>query len=299
MLASRRIAAVLAVLCAVSLAGCGKNPGPRPLPEQGNTYVALGDSFTAVAGTGPFTDPKFCLRSTDNYPHLVAEKLHLKPFADDSCGGAAPHDLTQAQLVTGEGGRGTNQPQLNAVSEDTTLVTVGIGLNESVGNRTTIAFLLTDICRPKHVDEKCQAYQRLGAKVWTDAIDQLGDDIATSLGQIHERAPKARIVLVGYPRVVPDTGSCAAVPLPGLALNRLRTTMMQVNVKFKAVAAAAGADYVDMYAASKGHDACSAQPWVNGEKANSKAFRYHPYKSYHRAVAAQIVALLKTKKPQA
>src|SRR5699024_12402601 len=47
-------------------------------------------------------------------------------------------------------------------------------------------------------------------------------------------------------------------------------------------------DYVDMYAASKGHDACSSEPWVNGAAIKSGAMSYHPFRSGMRAIAHTI-----------
>jgi len=299
-LPSRSLALALAAVCAVTLAGCGKKQPVEP-PHQGASFVALGDSFTAVAGTGPFTDPTFCARSTHDYPRLVAEKMHLTSFADVSCGGASPLNLTQAQVVSGVNGTGTNQPQLDALSTDTTLVTVGIGLN-ATANGIPISYLATELCGPKNVnDTKCTAYQQVADSDWAGVIDDMGDQVADGIKKIRQRAPDARIVLVGYPRVLPDQGACTKqVPLPGLALKRLRTTLRLTDHVLRKAAADEDADYIDMYTASAGHDACSADPWVNGYRdVKGKAYAYHPFASYHRAVAEKIVALLRTKKPQA
>jgi len=294
---SRTLALALAAACAVTLAGCGKQPAPGPEPDSDNYYVALGDSFTAVAGTGPFTDPAFCRRGTQDYPQLVATELHLTPFADVSCGGAAPENLTQAQVVTG---KGTNQPQLGAISPGTKVVTLGMGLNESL-NGTPISYVLTQLCLPKNVnDAGCQAYLAASDADWKKVIDAVGARLTESLRQIRERAPQARILVVGYPRLLPDHGGCAKqVPLPPGALTRIRTTLKLIDQKYRSVSAKANVEYVDMYAASRGHDVCSADPWVNGYRdRKGKAFAFHPFTSYHRAVAAAIVALLK-QKPQA
>ena len=137
------------------------------------------------------------------------------------------------------------------------------------------------------------------AKRWAKVIEALGGKVEKSLDQVRQQAPDARIVFVGYPRVLPETGPCAKVDLPPVAFARLRTTMRLVNETLKSVAAKANVEYIDMYTASAGHDACSADPWVNGSKPTKAASAYHPFEAYHQAVAAKIVALLKTKKPQA
>ena len=296
MIPSRVLVAVVVSACALTLAGCGKKPVDPPIVES-TAYVALGDSFTAVAGTGPYSD-KVCRRSEDDYPALVAKAVNLASFEDVSCGGAAPGDLTGTQRI---GTEGTNQAQLDAVSEDTKLVTMGIGLNERL-NGQPIAAVLLQICLPENEDsEACKAYLQVSDSKWAEVIDQVGEQITSSLARIREQAPEARIVLVGYPRLLPDSGGCAKqLPLPTVALNRIRTTLRLTNETLKAVAKEAKADYVDIYTPSKGHDLCSADPWVNGKKTiKGKAEAFHPYKAYHRAVAAKIVALLKTKEPQA
>jgi hypothetical protein len=67
-----------------------------------------------------------------------------------------------------------------------------------------------------------------------------------------------------------------------------------VNRDGKPATAAAGADYVDTYSLSKGHDVCSDDPWVNGhEEVPGEAAALHPFAAYHRAVADAIVTLLK------
>ena len=47
-----------------------------------------------------------------------------------------------------------------------------------------------------------------------------------------------------------------------------------------------GADLVDLYAASAGHDICAADPWVNGHRAEpGTALAYHPLAVEQQAVA--------------
>ena len=59
-------------------------------------------------------------------------------------------------------------------------------------------------------------------------------------------------------------------------------------------AAGVGADYVDTYALSKGHDVCSDDPWLNGAVDKpGQAVALHPFEAFHQAVAAAILRLLK------
>ena len=49
-----------------------------------------------------------------------------------------------------------------------------------------------------------------------------------------------------------------------------------------------------MYAASAGHDICSAHPWVNGAVTDrTRALAYHPLAAGMRADAAAVLATLR------
>ena len=58
-------------------------------------------------------------------------------------------------------------------------------------------------------------------------------------------------------------------------------------------ASATGSTYIDVWKASRGHDICSSDPWVNGSVTNRhKALAYHPFASGMRADAAAVLAAL-------
>src|SRR6266508_6629205 len=89
---------------AVALAGALVGlllPGTADARKPPQSYVALGDSYTA----GPVipvqqNDPAGCLRSDHNYPHLVASALGISDFKDARCSGAETSDMTASQGVT-------------------------------------------------------------------------------------------------------------------------------------------------------------------------------------------------------
>ena len=77
---------------------------PWPVSTQTTTssepmrYVALGDSYTS----GPLIpfqrlDRIGCLRSTNNYPSVVARRLGHTVLTDVSCAGADTTDVTRPQ----------------------------------------------------------------------------------------------------------------------------------------------------------------------------------------------------------
>src|SRR4051812_44232380 len=97
-------------------------PAPARADEAVH-YVALGDS----AAAGPLIPhrhgPVRCLRSDHNYPSWVARALHVADFTDVSCSGATIANLT--------GPQGGLPPQADALSAETTLVTLTIGANSA------------------------------------------------------------------------------------------------------------------------------------------------------------------------
>jgi len=286
---ARAGAGLLLVLALLGLAACGTAGNPHP--KNLDTYVAMGDSYTALAGTGPYSDTG-CRRTTTDYPELVAKALDVANFTNASCGGATSADLTQDQTLKNP--PGSRPPQMAELSKETKLVTLGIGLNNGA---SPMSYLLLYVCLPVNgiTLPQCSQYLKVPQSSVVAAIRTIAGEVKDNLKTIRKAAPNARIVLVGYPRVLADDRDCpTALPLPEAAATRLREAMKLVNQYLAATAKKAKVDYIDMYRASQGHELCSNEPWVAGEaNVPGKALQFHPYDAYHQAVADKIVALLK------
>lgn len=251
--------------------------------SDGPTYVALGDSYTTGGEIGDTAG--YCLRSDVDYPALVAAKLKIGYFQDASCGGATTADLTQEQSGRG----GSNAPQVEQLSAATTLVTLGIGLNDD-GFATEIGY--TCLKSGGKVTPACKSYLATPESAQTAKVRQIAADVRAAIKTIEKSAPNAKIVLVGYPRMLPENRTCAnRYDLDARAADRLRQILAEVNVAWRGVADATGATYVDTYKASEGHDICSADPWVNGfVPVKGDGASLHPNAAYHRAVAQLVEA---------
>lgn len=286
----RRTAGVFFLAAAlVALVGCGAaDPTVRPLPTSPfSPYVALGDSYTAVSGIDAEVGDA-CLRSTTAYPNLVAEELGIADVTMAACGGATTANLSTTQYPLN---RGRNEPQLDALDESTKLVTVGIGLNDEA--YSTLTLVSCFLIKGKQ-QSTCAPYLARPDSELDDLVALIGRNVATAIDKIQAAAPNARVIFVGYPRLLAPQSDCdSQVPLAPKALERVRTSGKDVNETLKQVAREAGIDFVDMYAASAGHDVCSDDPWVSGQRAaNGQAFPFHPFQGYHVAVAEKIAALL-------
>ncbi len=284
----RRARASTAALLAgalVTLTACSASNPDKDAGEI-RTYVALGDSYTSGVGLVPVTD-ETCNRSSLNYPSLIADRLGVDDFVDASCPGASSANLLSVQTTE----KGTNAPQLEQVPVDADLVTIGLGLNDH-----GLSYYLLYPCLEVNgqVGAECDTYLQQPESVFDTAISALAGSVQADLEAIRDRAPDARIVLIGYPRILPDKGACPSeVPLPAAAAVRVRYSLRKVNEVMEKAARSARVDYVDMFTASEGHDACSTDRWVNGQNIElGKALAYHPFASYHAAVAAKLETLL-------
>jgi hypothetical protein len=278
------VALALLVGLVVALSGCGSKRVAVTTAE----YVALGDSYTSGPGMEPVAD-KPCRRSSINYPSLVDKALKIKSFADRSCAGAWTGNLEQPQTV---GYVPINKPQVDALAKSTRLVTIGMGLNDQ---ELATGLLLT--CLTPNASEprpRCRQYLDVPQSTIDAQIARAAADVKAAIQTVRKAAPAAKIVLVGYPRVAPDQGSCPdLLPVPDAQLARMRASFQAVNEAWRAVAAQTGSLYVDMYAPSEGHDICSDDPWVSGYQGSAgKAAPLHPYPAYAKAVAAEILRVV-------
>jgi lysophospholipase L1-like esterase len=295
------VPAVAAVVAAVLLAGCTSSgpalsvpsPGTDPTPSYGR-YVALGDSYTA----GPFiptTDlAGGCLRSDHDYPSLVAARLHPVRLVDVSCSGARTRDLTHAQRPF-PGAR--VPPQLRALTPATDLVTVGIGGND-LDLFGTVVRTCTRLRSQDPAGAPCtRALTRTGLDLH-HAGATIANRVAAAVRTVRSRAPLARVLVVGYLRLVPDHGTCRRLPLADGDYALGRRVSATLDHALRSAARRSGVGYVDMAAASRGHDVCSADPWVNGSVTDrQRALAYHPLLAGMRAVAREVVWRLAVPSP--
>lgn len=278
MLRTRRWIALGAVLPTIVLGG----------PSQAATgrYVAMGDSFTA----GPLIPrqhgtPFACLRSDHNYPSLVARALRLTKFTDVSCTAATTADLSRPQKVL----LGSNPAQLDAVTPDTTLITVGIGGNDVGFSRTIYTCAGLSFTSPAGAP----CLKHFGGKLDRRVADT-APRLAGVLRAIHERAPRARVYVVGYLRLLPErTGCWPSVPAAAGDVPYLDRLERSLNAMLAEQARLNGAGFIDAYGDSTGHDMCARNRWVEGVVLTHAAAPIHPNAAGMRFVAGRVLAALR------
>jgi hypothetical protein len=294
----RRLATLI-VVALLGLSGCGSDGattgsgGSLTSNASANAttirrYVALGDSYTAAPYVYLTDVANGCLRSSGNYPALLAERLDVAKHVDVSCSGATSKDLAGRQDTFQQ----TVPPQLAAVTRDTDLVTVGIGGNDfglfgSLVGTCPISGPQGRIFAPRE-GVRCG---QVDLRAASGDVRRIGTLITRDLRAIHHKAPDAAVVLVGYPRILDPTRSCPKV-LPvarrdTIALNAVTRSLSQ---QMRSAAHRTGSVFVDLYAASEGHDACAGKnAWVNGVRTDTnRAAALHPFAEEQRAAAGLI-----------
>lgn len=272
--------------------GSGVSEVAEAVEVPPDRYVALGDSYTAAPLRPMPERVKGCMRSRHNYPRLIADQLENTKLVDVSCSGASTVSMFSNQGF--DDGDSKRPPQLDALTPDTDLVTVSIGANDFRLFNSMI-FECLDVgkadpdgapCREQNAQGKRDRLERM--------IERIAPRVRRVVEDIHERAPEARVLLVGYPKLLPASGDCPRrLPLAIGDYDYARQINKRLAVAIRDAGTSAGAEYVDLYRASRGHDICSDEPWIAGVRgAEYRAMGLHPYPVEQRAVAELILAKL-------
>lgn len=260
------------------------------LPSGKFSYVALGDSF--VAGPGiprPARESvPGCDNSTGNYARRLAVSIHAASFKDDSCSGATTGNFSARQRASTA--PTYNLPQLDSLSKSTDVVTITAGLN-NIEWISVLAHCAAADGKPAP-DATCEKKFSDRNVDFAARADVAGEAVAKTLKAVSARAPRAHIALVGYPRISEASDSCAAeMGMSPADLSWAAGVEQHLNDALSSAADSAGAAFVDVYAASAGHGACSgASRWV--EPALPAQPKSGPYALHPNAVGARAIAAL-------
>ncbi len=243
--------ALRGALVVAALAGAGLSWTALPAGAATPTYTALGDSYASGVGTRSYlSDGTSCQRSQYAYPKLVATRVGATlTFA--ACGGARVNDV-----LTG---------QLGSLSAATTYVTVMVG-----GNDAGFSSVIQQCALPWPWTcwGDITAAEQYMTGTLPGALDKLYD-------AIRAKAPAARVVVVGYPRLFneSDCQSLARIS-PGEQAD-LNDAADLLNATIGARAAAHKFTFVNPTATFTGHAVCDAVEWVNGIS-DPVGESYHP-----------------------
>lgn len=297
---ARRLGALMAAGIMIALSACSNTAStdstPSPMvstrapatsPTGGvGSYVAMGDSYVSGLGIDPVDDTSGdCYRSRVNWPSILSKRLQVQDFRDVSCAGATTGHLT-ASFPSSDG---TVVPaQVDALSKDTQVVTLGIGGNDEgmfgalVGSCSAALNKAQDACTP-FITQKLPSL-----------LGTVKDNVTKALLSVRHQAPSAQVLLVGYLRVLPDRRGCERAGIAGRTAVLASRGEKALDDALAAAAKDADVEFVSLRRMASGHDACSgSRAWVNGiHPTAGDGVLLHPNAAGMRAVARAVAARL-------
>ena len=253
-LSSRLAAAGVTVLAGAAVALALGSPATA----AGTSYVALGDSYSSGTGTRTYiSDGTSCQRSVYAYPSLDAASLGLS-LTFRACSGATVADVTNTQL--------------SALTSTTAYVTISVG-----GNDAGFASVLTTCAQPSWLSNCYGAIDKAN----TFINGTLPGRLTTLYSSIKAKAPSARVIVVGYPRIFNGEDCNALTWFSPTEESRLNATADLLNSKTQTAAAAAGFQFANPTTKFIGHAVCDDVEWLNG-LSSPISESYHPNIAGHR-----------------
>ena len=279
---SRLLVSVLSAMLLIALVAPAAQALSSPL-----RYVALGDSYSAASGVLPpdlFAPPE-CLRSIRNYPHVIAADTGAQ-LKDVTCGAAETGHFFEAQYPG-------VPPQLNALGQETQLVTMTIGGNDSGVFIDTIIACGSAGLSTLGQGSPCK--DRYGSS-FEDTINTVTyPALVNALNAVHAKAPTAQVAILGYPWIMPASGGCfTKMPIATGDVSYVRGIQATLNDAISRAAAATGSTYVDFTAASIGHDACKplGVRWIEPVLQGTNPVIVHPNALGESEMAARTMSVL-------
>ncbi|MCH0539515.1 SGNH/GDSL hydrolase family protein [Streptomyces sp. MUM 203J] len=247
---TRTAALVSSLLLGAALALTGA--GAAHADSAAVDYVALGDSYSSGVGAGNYDGSSgSCKRTPRAYPALWAAANAPSSFAFTACSGAKTHDVTNSQIAP--------------LNSGTDLVSITVG-----GNDAGFADVMTTCV----LQSESSCVNRVNqAKSYVD--DTLPGRLDSVYDAIRQKAPSARVVVLGYPRFYKIGGSCVT----GLTENERRAInggADHLNAALAKRAADHGFTFADVRPAFTGHEICSGSSWLHSVKWLNIGESYHP-----------------------
>ena len=254
-------------------------------------YVGMGDSYSAASGVQP-PDPEAspdCLRSILNYPHLIAEAIGAE-LTDVTCGAADTTDFFEPQYDD-------VPPQLDALSKRTLLVTMTIGGNDDSVFIDTITSCGTAGVSSAGQGSPCK--DQYGRSFANRIREKTFPALVKALKAVHHHAPRARVAILGYPWIMPESVGCfSKMPVAEGDVPYVRHIQWVLNHSVRKAARRTDTRYINFNRASEGHDAC--QPvgvrWIEPVFGTTNPVVVHPNALGEAEMAARVIEKLRLKR---
>jgi lysophospholipase L1-like esterase len=246
----RRLVGVVTVACALS--------GGVTATALADNYVALGDSYSSGTGTRDYSLDSGCQRGPYAYPALIKADRPGTNLTFVACSGAKTGDVLANQV--------------QSLNSSTNIVTITIG-----GNDAGFSSVITQCALPW--PWSCDSNI-------TNAQNYIRNTLPGALNgvytQIQSRAPNARVIVLGYPRLFMGVDCNGGTFFSTDEMTKLNATADLLKTTTAARAAAYGFTFKDSIPAFTGHAVCSSTEWLNG-LSNPTGDSYHPNRTGHKS----------------
>ncbi len=268
--------------------------------QHGDRYVAMGSSFAAGIGIPEMLD-RGCGRSSRNYARIVADTLGLD-LVDVTCSGATiDHVVDESQLSAA----GSMPPQIDALTENTKLVTVTVGGN-SFGYSLR---MFQEACKATSFKERsaslntvCSTLALVSSSDKAAVLDLIEDKLVDMIVRIQRRAPNAQVVLVDYATIFPANAEPCGLrqPIPSEKVEDFLIEARKFSMAIIKAAKRTGVSVIQLSEASRDHHVCADDPWVTGFEYNisKKIVPFHPNIHAMEAAAKMILKALSEQDPR-
>lgn len=206
--------------------------------QAAESYVAVGDSYSSGVGAGDYGDSGDCKRSNNSYPVLWSNANSPGSFDFTACSGARTGDVVNNQL--------------GPLSGSTSLVSVSVGGNDAGFADVMVTCVLKGESACVSAAEEARAYI-------TGSLPAQLDSVYNAIG---DKAPNAKVVVLGYPRLYALNGSCN-VGLSEASRAALNATADELNEVTSKRAADHGFSFGDVRSNFTGHEICSSDSWLH------------------------------------
>jgi len=238
------VLAVTAALTGATAAHASAQAAPGP-------YVALGDSYSSGVGAGSYISSSGdCKRSTKAYPYLWAAANSPSSFSFTACSGARTGDVLSGQL--------------GPLSASTALVSISIGGNDAGFSDVMTTCVLQS-------DSSCLSRIATARAFVDSTLPGRLDGVYTA---IRDRAPNARVVVLGYPRFYRLGTTC--IGLSETKRKAINDAADLLNNVTAARARAYGYTFGDVRTTFTGHELCSGDAWLHSVDWLNIGNSYHP-----------------------
>lgn len=252
-----------------------------PVPDV--DLVAVGDSYTAGVGAGSYITPPPCVKTNGGYVNILEGLAIVDEAVSGACAGAIiPDDASRSvpsvmeQIAALDASEG--------LSGRTELVTLTAGAND-LDFTTPLA-----VCAGSTLEMCAQAVLEARAK-----LSVIQADLVEALTAIHKAAPRATIVVFGYPLLFDPAGGPTLLTPDAQSLVNAGTLALNDAIADAVAAANAGAKanavYVDVTDEFAENATNSLDPWINFNPAEPFAPQnFHPNAAGHQAYVDAITA---------